>query len=138
MNRRITTLWLPGLLSLTVAMGLLMVMRRVGVPPHIVWVRRMPMLIFMPWLVALPLSGAASAYLSSRGGGNVAACLLASLFPAIVLFCLVSIGFAGMAISDRLDRPEWLYVGLGFFNWVILPGVALLVGAMPFLGARGN
>ena len=132
MNNRISTLWLPGLVSLTFAMGFLMALRTFGPKPHIVWIGRMPMLLYVPWLVVLPLAGAAGAHLSRRSGGNLPACIAAGLFPAVVLFGLVCLGLSDMAIANQLDRPQWLYITVGLLNWAILPGGALLLGAAPF------
>ena len=137
MKNRISNLWLPGLVSLTSAMGLQMVLRRIGPHPHVVWVGRIPLLLYVPWLAVLPLFGATGAYLSRRAGGALWVCVAAGLFPAIVLFGLVCLGLAGMAFGDQLngDRPLWLYVTVSLVNWAILPGVALLLGTLPFLRA---
>jgi hypothetical protein len=61
------------------------------------------------------------------------ACVAAGLFPAAVLLGLVCLGFAAMAISNQLDRPEWLCIAVGLLNWTVLPGCALLLGTAPFL-----
>ena len=131
MNSRISTLWIPGLISLTFAMGLLMALRTFGPKPHVVWMGRMPMLLYIPWLAVLPLCGAAGAHLSRRSGGEFPACIAAGLFPGVVLFGLVCSGLFNMAITNQLDRPQWLYIAVGLLNWAVLPGAALLLGAAP-------
>ena len=138
MMNRIATVWLPSLVSLTAAMGLLMILRRLGLHPYVMWVGRMPMLLYVPWLLLLPLSSATGAYLSRRGGGSRLACFIAGLFPGIVLVGLVCSGLAGMAIRNQLDRPEWFYIVITLVNWVILPAGVLLVGILPFLRPQGK
>lgn len=132
-NKRTATLWYPALCGLTASMGSLMIFRMIGPRPSIIWVGRMPVLLYVPWLTLLPLSGTGGAFLSRRGGGNFRTCLTAALFPAMTLCALVCLGLTWMAIADQLDRPQWLYVLLGVFNWSVLPSVALLLGAIPLL-----
>jgi hypothetical protein len=132
-NKRTATLWFPALFSLIAAMGSLMVLRQMGPRPHILWVGRMPVLLYVPWLALLPLAGTIGAFLSRRGGGKFSTCLTASMFPAMTLCGLLCVGLTWMAINGQLDRPRWLYVALGVFNWAVLPSVALLLGAAPFL-----
>ena len=139
MNNKILTLWLPGLIAQTVAIGSLTALKTIGTQPKVVWIGQTPLLLYISWLALLPLSGAFGAHLSRRAGGNSGACVLAGLLPATVLFCLTCLGFAGMAMEGQLDHPYWLYIAVGLFNWSILPGIALLVGVAPFLlgcGAR--
>jgi hypothetical protein len=126
--------WFPALCSLTTAMGSLMIVRRMGLRPNILWVGRMPVLLYVPWLVLLPLAGTVGAFLSRRSGGRFFTRLTAALFPAGTMSTLVCLGLMWMAISDRLDRPRWLYVALGLFNWAVLPSLVLLLGAVPLLG----
>lgn len=133
MNRRIATLWLPGLVGLAAATGSWTALRLVGTRPHILWIGQMPLLLYVPWIVLLPLAGAAGAYLCRRAGGRPMACVAAGLFPAAVLLGLVCLGLTAMAISNELDRPEWLCIVVGLLNWTVLPGCALLLGTAPFL-----
>jgi hypothetical protein len=138
MNKRTATFWFPAFCSLTAAMGSLMILRQMGLRPNILWVGRMPVLLYVPWLALLPLSGTVGAFLSRRGGGRFSACLTAALFPTMTLCGLLSLGLTWMAIAGQLDRPRWLYIVLGLFNWAVLPSVALLLGASPFLVAQGS
>jgi hypothetical protein len=133
MNKRTATLWFPALFSLLAAMGSLFILRQVGLRPYLLWVGRMPVLLYVPWLTFLPLAGTVGAYLSRRGGGRFFDRLTAALFPALALFGLVGMGLTWMAVANQLDRPQWLYVVLGFFNWAALPSVGLVLGAIPFL-----
>jgi hypothetical protein len=141
MNTRTKQLWLPSLVSLTTAMVSLMFLTLLGVQPrlfyaHFSLAHHAVTTLYLPWLAALPLCGAAGAYLSRRAGGERFMCLASSLFPAAALlgcFCFVlldSIFGTGRAITPA---GFLLFV----WNWVFLPGSALLLGALPFLGA-GN
>jgi len=133
MNRRTATFWFPAFCSLTAAMGSLMIIRQMGLRPSILWVRRMPVLLYVPWLALLPLAGTVGAFLSRRGEAGFSTRLTASLFPAMILSGLVCLGLAWMAIAGQLDRPQWLYIVVGVLNWAVLPSVALLLGAVPLL-----
>jgi hypothetical protein len=53
--------------------------------------------------------------------------------PTTVLFCLICLDLAGIALTGYLDYPRWFYIAVVLFNRVILPWVALLVGVAPFL-----
>jgi len=132
MNARTKHLWLPGLVSLTAAMGSLMVLIMISLEPR--FLGRSPLqMVVLPWLILLPFCGAVGAYLSRRGGASFQARLAAGLFPTIVLFILGTI-----LVVTRLvvfARPQWwngsVAIGLG----IVLPSAALLLGTVPFLKA---
>jgi hypothetical protein len=71
MNNRVRQLWLPGLLTFIMSMGLLALTQIFGPKPWILsWGRPPVAVIFIPWLLALPLVGAVGAFLSHRAGGS--------------------------------------------------------------------
>lgn len=135
MNNRIKNLWLPSCTSLAPAMGFLMLLQRTGPQPRLVWLGSMPLMLYVPWLVALPLFGAAGAYLSRRAGGPRLARVVAGLFPAIVILGLAVLGVSSSLVVEPnvfiLHHPA--YLAFALFNWVVLPAAALLLGAVPFL-----
>jgi len=133
MNNRTITMWVPALINLAASMSFLVVLQQLGLRPQMVWVAQMPMSFYVPWLIALPLFGGVSAYVSRRSGGTFLVSFLAGLFPAVVLSCLVCFALSELAIKRLLDRPCWLCVGVTVINWVVLPAVALLVGVLSFL-----
>jgi hypothetical protein len=137
MNQRTRTLWLPGLVSLTSAMAFLMILQASGVQPHFIWMRSGPPLeLYTPWLVAHPLFGAMGAYLSRRAGGDRRACLAAGLFPSITMLALCCVGVSVKLITDRAALQIPLFAILAQLGvWIVLPGLALLIGALPFLNA---
>ena len=133
MNARTKQLWLPSLVSLTTAMLSLMAFTLFGVQPHLYYAHRAVTTLYFPWLAVLPLCGAAGAYLSRRAGGERITCLASSLFPAAALlavFCFILF----VSIFVETDRVLTLSAfALFVWNWVFLPGAALLLGALPFL-----
>ncbi len=136
MNDRTRSLWIPGLASLTAAMGTLMIMNRFGVEPRIFWYgSKVGLELYLPWLMVLPVFGALGAYLSRRAKGQLKARLVAALFPAIVLFGFFCFAITVSAVIER--HVPWrvlpLVFALAVFNWALLPGAALLLGALPFL-----
>jgi hypothetical protein len=86
-----------------------------------------------PRLLMLPLCGAAGAYLSRRGGGERLACLAAGLFPVIAMTSLVGV----LALTGKFvyAKPQSLYFWMAVLLGAILPGVALLLGALAFAKA---
>ena len=133
MNARTKQLWLPGLVSLATAMILLMVLIQISLQPR--FVGRSPLyLVFLPWLVLLPLCSATGAYLSRRGGGYLWVRLAAGLFPTLVLLILGAILTVTRLVA--FAHPIWWYSSLAVTLGIVLPSVALLLGALPFLGRQ--
>jgi hypothetical protein len=149
MNKRTQVLWLPGLVAFTTASILLMTLQHavlsrptvllileqiVRLRPTLWWKDQVDVIYFC-WWVLLPLCGAAGAYLSRRAGGTRLACIAASLFPSIIMsfvFCFV------LPVSIVLEKNTFvmqhpLYFALAFVNWTMVPGLALILGALPFL-----
>lgn len=132
MNDRTKHLWLPGLVSLTLAMILLAPLIAISMQPR--FLGRSPLeMVLLPWLAVLPLCGASGAYLSRRGGGSPRARLVAGLFPTIALLTLGSI----LVVTRLLTfaHPEWWYGSVALAVGIIFPSASLLIGAAPFLKA---
>ena len=137
MNQRTRTLWLPGLVTLTMASVSLMVMQLFTFSrPRVHWVHGGAVAVGIVWLFSLLPCGAMGAYLSCRAGGSRWNSIVASLFPSLVMlavFCLV------LPIGIFIERNTYImhhprYFGLALLVWIIVPGAALLLGALPVLG----
>lgn len=133
LNTRTRTFWLPALLSLTTAMVFLTISTLGALDPQSVARGWSTYVAYIPWLFTLPICGAAGAYLSRRAGGERRACLAAALFPVIAMTTLV--GFLTLIGQFVFARPKLLNFSTVMLLGVILPGVALLSGAVPFVKA---
>jgi hypothetical protein len=141
MNHRTKTLWVPGLVALTAASTLLFALQRIVLlQPKIVWKDGGALVFYPAWWLLLPLCGAAGAYLSRRAGGRRLACLVAGLFPALVMlavFCFI------LPISVFVDRNAWVlnhltYFALAIVNHTVVPALGLLIGAAPICGTSAH
>lgn len=143
MNHRTTTLWLPGLISLTAAMVFLMLFELISLQPrflvpgsfavvHTGSTRANVLLVaYLPWLALLPFCGAAGAFLSRRAGGQRPARLAAGMFPWTTLFFLVT--FLTLIGQIAPFRHRWIDFVAKLILVSIPPGIALLLGVIPFL-----
>ena len=141
MNHRTKTLWLPGLVTLTVSSVFLMISELVSAhaavgPSKLVSSENARAFSFyLPWLITLPFSGAAGAYFSRRGGGKRLHAVAAAVFPAIIMLavlCLI------VPIGIFVERNTFILHHLPYFLiaiaiWAVVPGTALFLGAVPFL-----
>lgn len=134
MTNRVKQLWLPGLLTFALSMGLLELAQKFGPRPIILDLDHgTPILMFyISWLLILPLAGALGAHLSKRAGGSTRMVLVSSIFPVLpfaVVFMIAIPG--GLVISHALAHHV---VAAAFFTmtigWVLVPGVALLAGGL--------
>jgi hypothetical protein len=136
MNSRTKTLWLPGLAAFATASILLMLLERFVYLRPTLWLQDGGVLvIYASWWILLPLCGAAGAYLSRRAGGKRSAGLAASLFPALVMLCVFCFVLPVSIVIERnpFVIQHLVYFLLALVNWTVIPGVFLLVGALPFL-----
>jgi len=137
MNHRTKTLWLPGLTGLTASMVWLLILQRATLKPSMPGPWLHAGLAFTPylvWLIAQPLFGAASAYLSRRAGGDRLTELTASLFPAIVMLGVWVVLVACVVVTRYSHvSHQWPLVFAGALNWSIFPGLSLLLGRFLYL-----
>ena len=138
MNQRVRALWLPGLFACLFCFSLLAVMIRAGLRPRFIWLApAMGVAFYVPWFVALILVGALAAWWSRRAGGAVRERLQAALLPSVSMIVLFTLLFFVSLVFERHHSPGWMVVAwlVMLLAWAILPGVGLLLGALPFLGA---
>jgi hypothetical protein len=136
MKTRLRQLWFPGFLTLIAQMIFLAILRELGFQPRILGSGESAVLLYMPWLLSLPLFGAMGAYVSFRVGGSRGTAVLASVFPALALTIAFLLMFPiGFAVDRVFGRPtEFAMVasvllrdGIG---WIVVPGAALLAGGL--------
>ena len=134
MQNRLHQLWIPGFLTLTLSTVFLMTLLKHGYQPRIVsWNGPDTILLYVPWLLSLPLFGGLGAYLSRRAGSSGGRVLLASIFPvlslAACLFVILPVSFiVDSHVEHRIRMASFLR---SFFEWVLVPGAALLAGGLP-------
>lgn len=132
-NERTKTLWVPAMATLLSASALLMTLQRIGLQPHLVWIRSAAMVFYWPWLAGLPAFGALGAYLSKRVRGSVRTRLAAGLSPALVMLVTMCLILPWGLAVDGFSVLRLAYFGLAVVNWVAIPGLALSLGVLPFL-----
>ena len=138
MTNRVKQFWFPAMVTLLLSMGLLMLIQIFGPNPWTVsrksgWTLVAPVaVIYLPWLLSLPVIGAMGAYLSNRAGGSRRAVFSSIVFPVLPYLVFFLLALPVMAIfNDRLAHNIMfgaLFVGL--FAWVLAPGAALLTGGL--------
>ncbi len=133
MNYRTKALWLPSLATFFGTSVSLLLCQYFGIAPRIVWIRHDAVWFYWPWITTLPIFGAVGAYLSQRAHGPAGARIAAGLSPALIMLAVMSLVLPfGIAI-DGFHFFQLVSFGLMVINWVALPAVALLLGALPFL-----
>jgi hypothetical protein len=146
MSQRVKYLWIPGLfmLALTLAglSGAIRTNMYLEYGALFGLTDKVELLIYLPWLVSLPLIGALGAYWSMRMGGDSAARVRACLFPVAVLTVIylallpVTSFWIFHSIWNWSERVG--YLASCALSWVAAPAALLFLGALPFLrgGAR--
>jgi hypothetical protein len=142
MKKRMQQLWIPGFLTLTLSMVFLVTLQKHGYQPRIVsWNGPDTILLYVPWLLSLPLFGGLGAYLSQCTGSSGSRVLLASIFPVLsfAAFLLVILPVSSIVDSHVEHRIRMASFLRGFIEWVLVPGAGLLAGGLPvqlFLSRR--
>ena len=130
MNDRIKRLWLSVTVTWLGAILSLMVLQWAD-HPNLVLRRPVPVWFPVPWLATLLLVGAAGAYLAQRADAPRKTRLVVSTSPALFLG-IVMLLLLPWYLADRY--PWWLiFFASDVVSSVVVPGLALLLGALPFL-----
>jgi hypothetical protein len=134
MNGRLKRLWLSVTVTWAGAIFSFVVLQRMD-HPSLTLRRPIPVTFCLPWLATLILVGAAGAYLAQRAGASRKTRLLVATSPALLLGTVML-----LLLPWSLAAGGYLW-GLIFFavdaeNGVVVPGLALLLGALPFLWQR--
>ena len=154
MNHRVKTFWLPAMVATIAALGLLQLLPMGVAQPKLIhtlisgpipfrlWSGAY-MFFNWRWLVFLPLIGALAAYWSRRTGGRLFQRALAASAPALGFGGFVTLFIFIVSLPHIGRSPESLGIwvtalGMVFTIWVILPALALLLGALPFLRGQNR
>lgn len=133
MTSRTGRLWVPALVTLTLAIGALRAQMLLGIEPVTLFSGWGPSWgFYVPWLAVLPFIAAVGSRLSLAAGGEERDRLLAGLAPTLALSALMIV----MLIPETLfDTPRhgllatikgvvWYLV-----CWIGVPGSMLLLGS---------
>jgi hypothetical protein len=120
----VTVTWLGTSLSFMVLRGI--------DHPELILRRPIPIMFPVPWLATLVLVGAAGAYLAQQADVSRKTRLVVATSPALLLGIVMLLLLPWRV---AVDRYPW---ALTFFaidaeTWAVVPGLALLLGALPFL-----
>ncbi|HUA16407.1 MAG TPA: permease prefix domain 1-containing protein [Verrucomicrobiae bacterium] len=125
----VTVTWLGAIFSL-------MVLQRID-HPSLTLRRPIPVAFCWPWLATLVLVGAAGGYLARRADAPRKMRLVVAISPALLLGIAMLLFLPWGATLN--GYPWWLiFFAIDAENWVVVPGLALLLGALPFLWQRSG
>ncbi len=143
MNARLRNFWIPGLVTGVLSTLALRLVQAAGLRPIVTFTHKVEIVIYLPWLIILPLAGALGAYWSRQAGGEARVRLLAAIFPCLALGVpafVMMLGTTGAAFfyPATVERLDFLALAFPVFVgvWMIAPGAALALGALPFLKSR--
>jgi hypothetical protein len=134
MNDRIKRLWLSVTVTWLGTILSLVVLQRID-HPELILRRPIPVGFPLPGLATLILVGAAGAYLAQRADAPRKTRLVVATSPALLLG-IVMLLLLPWRIA--LDRYPWAFTffAIDAGNLAVVPGLALLLGALPFLRQR--
>lgn len=144
MTNRVTQLWLPGLAAFVLSGGILALMQILRLKAWVLTKNGdLTAVLYVWWLILLPLIGAVGAYLSWRAGGSERAILLSIVFPVLPFLASILVVLPVSVIFDRFIAHNIAPMSLIFalFGWVLVPAAALLAGGLTtqhFLSRRSS
>ncbi|MGB2664074.1 MAG: hypothetical protein WAK48_08735 [Candidatus Acidiferrum sp.] len=132
MENRVSQLWVPGIVTLFGSAVFFAGLEYMGVHPVVLGPSAI--LLYVPWLLGLPVFGALGAFLARRAHGGRVAIHLSSAFPALVMVVvMLSLLIGALFINHPLSHQ---LKTIGFWpaviTWVVLPGAALHLGDIAF------
>lgn len=125
-------LWLPEMLNDLLSIAHLALVQKFSTPPIVLDLGGSPVVIlFLQWLLLLPVAGAVGAYFSKRAGGS-RRLLLSSVFPALPFVAAFVCIIPASPFFDRHIAHHITPAGvLSFtFVWILLCASALLAGGL--------
>jgi hypothetical protein len=135
MTDRIKRLWLSVTVTWLGASLSLMVMDRID-HPNLTLRRPIPVTFNLPWLAVLILVGAAGACLAQRADAPRKTRLVVATSPALLLGIVMLLLLLPWRLA--VDGYPWAFAffAIDAGNLALVPGLALLLGALPFLRQR--
>lgn len=133
MNTRVTRFWLPGLITLTLSSVVLAANQIFGPRPTVLHAAKLPLImLFIPWLLCLPLVGAIGAYLSRRAGATMGIMVVSSVFPVLPFAGTFLIVLPVGLVLGHHEPFNLTIAGFltGWFVWILVPAAALVVGGL--------
>ena len=127
-------LWLPEMLNELLSMAHLVLDQKFSTPPIIFDLGGAPVVIlYLQWVLLLPVAGAVGAYLSKRAGGSRRLLLLSSVFPALPFVATFVCIIPASPFFDRNIAHHITPAGVLSFTLVriLLCAAALLAGGLP-------
>jgi hypothetical protein len=140
MNDRTRQLWLPGLATFSAAMICELALGGGALSGESLFYSHTKQFMYASWLVAQLCCGAVGAFLSRRAGGNRSARIAAAMFTSGVLLTTMVIVIAicaiGRATGLAFASLDMTLLIKPVFTVVLIPSIAMLAGALPFLSER--
>ncbi|MGH9781127.1 MAG: hypothetical protein ACRD33_04845, partial [Candidatus Acidiferrales bacterium] len=149
MNDRTKRLWLPGITMLLATIALLTIFQVPGLshPAYgTLWLRggaahwreffwRIYGSRNIAWLCILAIFSAAGAYWSRRAGSGRGTQAVVGLSPLLVFIPMFAVMVYFNFALDAIPPAKALVPALAVdtLKWVVIPGIALLLGVLPFL-----
>lgn len=145
LRQRIQTLWMPGFVAAILTLAVSVAVNRKAstlfAGPH------RAMFVYGSWLLILAGIGAFAAGWSRLAGGSIANRAAAALFPAAAIFAALGslvanpelkMGVIASVFSPSEVRISPILPGIAnsVVGGILLPAVALLAGALPFLRGK--
>jgi hypothetical protein len=137
MKNQIKQIWVPGLATTALSTILLSSIHHAGLRPFTQWSFSHASL-YLPWLLLMPFFGFIGAYWARRAGARIPATIVSGVFPSLFYFAFPYLILPFALVADPSLTPAMSDVGWLLFvspwyllNWVALPFVALLAGALP-------
>ena len=128
MQGRVWQIWIPSLVTLVSSTVVLSGLIGTGTRP-IIWHPEEPrgVILYIPWLLLLPLIGAVGGYLSRRAQGSGWRVYVAGLFPALAMGLVLVLIFPFVFVINPQVAPQFKFTSLMAMvvSWVVLPGIVL-------------
>jgi hypothetical protein len=134
-NDRIKRLWLSVTVTWLGASLSLMVMDRID-HPNLTLRRPIPVTFNLPWLATLVLVGAAGACLAQRADAPRKTRLVVATSPALLLGIVMLLLLLPWRFAVEGYPWAFTFFAIDAGNLAVVPGLALLLGALPFLRQR--